>query len=418
MNRILIVEDDRVLAKLLSKKLENALDFQTDIAYSLHEARLFIKKYTYFVALLDLNLPDAAYGEVVDVMLSKNIPSIVLSAELDSNVRDKILQKDIIDYVKKGDIDELRYIIAAVERLYKNTKHKVLIVDDSRVFRKSLKKIVKNLFFKVVAVDSGREALQMLKSDTQIKLVLTDYNMPDMNGLELTKKIRKIYSKNEISIVAISANHDGETSALFLKHGATDFITKPFSKEEFSCRLNNTIEALENIWTITNSANRDFLTGLYNRRYFYDDMTEYYYSAKIQHEDFCIAMIDIDNFKKINDSFGHDIGDKVIIHLAEILMHNTSESDLVSRFGGEEFCIVLKNIEPKVALKRLETLRTKVQKAVISSNITFTISIGATFMQQDNIDEMIKTADMLLYKAKQSGKNILVSDMDLNTVIM
>ena len=417
MNRILIVEDDKVLAKLLSKKLESTLTFKTDVAYSLHEARLFIKRYNYFVALLDLNLPDAPYGEVVDIMLAKNIPSIVLSAELDSKVRTKILQKDIIDYVKKGDMDELRYIIAAVERLYKNTEHKVLIVDDSLVFRNTLKKMVQNLFFKVVAVANGQEALQMLKSDSQIKLILTDYNMPDMNGLELTKKVRKIYSKNEISIIAISSDHNGEISALFLKHGATDYITKPFSKEEFSCRLNNAIEALENIWTITNSANRDFLTGLYNRRYFFKDMTEYFYNAKIKHENFCIAMIDIDNFKKINDTFGHDMGDKVIIRLAEILLHNTNEGDLVSRFGGEEFCIVLKDIEPEIALKRLEKIRTKVQKALISKdNIAFTISIGVSFIQDDNLDEAINIADMMLYKAKHNGKNMIIDDMDLNIV--
>lgn len=416
MNRILIVEDDKVLAKLLSKKLENALDFKTDTAYSLNEARLFTKKYNYFLALLDLNLPDAPYGEVVDVMLSKNIPSIVLSAELDSKVRAKILQKDIIDYIKKGDIDELRYIIAAVERLYKNTKHKVMIVDDSLVFRNSLKKMVQNLFFDVVAVANGREALQMLKSDTKIKLVLTDYNMPDINGLELTKKIRKIYSKNELSIIAISADHKGETSALFLKYGATDYITKPFSKEEFSCRLNNAIEALENIMTITNSANRDFLTGLYNRRYFYNDMDEYFYNAKSKHEDFCLAMIDIDNFKKINDTFGHDTGDKVIVRLAEILIHNTSDGDLVSRFGGEEFCIVLKNIEPKLALKRLEKLRSKVADTSVSDNVTFSVSIGAVCMHHDSLEEDINGADMLLYKAKQSGKNIIIHDMELQTL--
>jgi PleD family two-component response regulator len=94
--------------------------------------------------------------------------------------------------------------------------------------------------------------------------------MPVMNGLELTVAIRKEFSKERISILAISGNNDEDISAMFLKKGATDFIKKPFSKEEFSCRINNTIEALENIAAITNSAKRDFLTGLYNRNYFYE----------------------------------------------------------------------------------------------------------------------------------------------------
>ena len=127
---------------------------------------------------------------------------------------------------------------------------------------------------------------------------------------------------------------------MFLKNGATDFISKPFNKEELSCRINNNITAIENMDTVTNLARRDSLTGLYNRRYFFAVMKPYFTDNK----DFVVAMIDIDNFKKINDTLGHDVGDEVIILLSDILRSSVSSYDLVSRFGGDEFCLVLKRI--------------------------------------------------------------------------
>ena len=137
-----------------------------------------------------------------------------------------------------------------------------------------------------------------------------------------------------------------------LKRGANDFINKPFSKEEFSCRLNNAIEALENIDTITHYSSRDFLTGLYNRRHFFSVMETYFVDAVNRDEEFVLALIDIDNFKLINDTYGHDIGDEVIIHVAEIIRSNVQYQDVLSRFVGAEFCLVLKNTTREKALER------------------------------------------------------------------
>ena len=123
--------------------------------------------------------------------------------------------------------------------------------------------------------------------------------MPVIDGLELTHEIRKMYDKNALGILAVSSNQDNEVNALFLKTGANDFITKPFSKEEFSCRINNTIEALENIQIVTNHANRDYLTGLYNRRYFFDTMSDYEDDVRESGEMFAVAMLDIDHFKNV-----------------------------------------------------------------------------------------------------------------------
>ena len=251
MNRILIVEDNQTLAKLISKKVSAALDYEIDIAHSLSEAKLFLHKYDYFITLLDMNLPDAPNGEVVDYVLSKEQKVIVLSGKVDKGGRKEMLSKNIIDYVNKGGVDDINYIIQSIERLAKNQEHKILVVDDSMVIRKQIQGFLKNMYFTVIAVAHGEEALGMLQTHDDISLVLTDYNMPVMNGLELTHEIRKTYSKKYLSIVALSSDADEDTTALFLKQGANDYIKKPFSKEEFSCRTNNAVEALENIQIIS-----------------------------------------------------------------------------------------------------------------------------------------------------------------------
>ena len=123
-------------------------------------------------------------------------------------------------------------------------------------------------------------------------------------------------------------------------------------------------------------------------------------------------MIDIDDFKTINDTYGHDTGDRVIVRLSEILMSNTNYRDIVSRFGGEEFCVVLKNINRFSAVDILDRLRAELESSVVYSGkkepITFTVSIGISLYLEEGLEETINQADMMLYKAKNSGKNQVV----------
>lgn len=412
IDRVLLVDDSKTLAKLISLKVQSELSLAIDVAYSLAEAELFTKKYTYTLAILDLNLPDAPNGEIVDIFLEKKIPSIVLTGNVDKAFREEMLKKEIIDYVYKGGLNDINYIISIIKRLLKNRTHKVMVVDDSSVFRNQMKKMVENLFFQVYALAHGEEALLILEQNPDIKMIITDYNMPVMDGLQLTEEVRKTYDKNQLSIFVLSSVDNPEVSAMFLKRGANDFINKPFSKEEFSCRLNNAIEALENIATITNYASRDFLTGLYNRRYFFNTMEPYFLQSIAQNEDFVTAMIDIDHFKKINDTYGHDIGDKAIIHLSEILRSGVQPQDAVARFGGEEFCIVLKNTTRENAIGVLERIRQQVSLSPLLINneeeIAFTISIGAALEHEDTLTDTINEADTKLYQAKTSGRNKVV----------
>jgi len=412
MERILVIEDNKTLANLIAKKISAELDFEVDVAYTMAEAKLFLKGYKYFLTLSDLNLPDAPNGEIVDYVLKTGNRVIILSGNIDKTFRKEMMQKNVIDYVNKSGVDDINFIISNIRRLHKNVKHTILVVDDSVVFRKQMKTMLSNLFFNVITVAHGEEALNIMEVTPDISMVLTDYNMPVMDGLELTKQIRKKYPKNELSVIALSGKSDDDETAMFLKNGANDFINKPFSKEEFSCRINNTIEALENIYEITNQATRDFLTGLYNRRYFFDSVEKYFQHAVKNDESFSVAMVDIDHFKKVNDTYGHDTGDKAIINLAEILVSETSKDDVVARFGGEEFCVVLKNISNDNAVKVFERIRKKVESSVTVSDkgdeIRYTISTGLVLNHEDTLDATVNESDMHLYTAKENGRNQVV----------
>jgi diguanylate cyclase (GGDEF)-like protein len=197
-------------------------------------------------------------------------------------------------------------------------------------------------------------------------------------------------------------------SSKFLKIGANDFINKPFTKEELVCRVNNSIESLEYIETISDMANTDFLTGARNRRSFFKEVNAYMEDNEDSANQFAVAMIDIDHFKKVNDTYGHDAGDVAIKELARIIKENIKGSDVVARFGGEEFCIFLKNIDKSSAVELFVRLRLKIANNLIvidDKKIQYTVSMGVTFSCDDGVDEMINQADMALYNAKNAGRN-------------
>ena len=409
-NKILIVEDNKALAKLIAKKMEDKVEMDIDVAHTMAEAQAFLNNSKdYFIALLDLNLPDAPNGEIVDYVISKGLPSIVLTGSIDDATRESFIHKDIVDYVYKGNMDDINYIFQIINRLSKNRHYKVMIVEDSAPFRNSLKKILTSLQFHVFTAAHGEEAMSYFADNPDIRLVVCDYRMPVKDGLEVLKEIRAVGDKNQIGVLMMTSPSENVNGAIFLKNGANDFIAKPFVKEELICRVNNLIEAMENINQIADFANKDFLTGVYNRRYFYDDMNEYVAYAEERAEPYAVAMLDIDHFKEINDACGHDSGDRVLKTLAKKLIDETKNGDLIARFGGEEFCIVLKNVSNEEAVKFFVNLRANIASCNVQlkkEQINFTVSIGVAFSRSDyKLDELLELADEALYRAKENGRN-------------
>ena len=409
-NKILIVEDNKALAKLIAKKMEDNTEMQVDVAHSLAEAQAFLTKAKdYFITLLDLNLPDAPNGEVVDFVASKGLPIIVLTGSMDDKTRETFMDKDIVDYVYKGNMSDVNYIFHMIDRLKNNKQYKVMVVEDVMQTRNDVKKILQNLQFQVFTAAHGEEAMNYFADNPDIKLVVSDYGMPVKDGLEVLKELREQKDKNELGVIMMTSANENVSGAVFLKNGANDFIAKPFLKEELICRVNNTIENMENINKIANFANKDFLTGLFNRRYFYDDMQGYLASLEENPMPYAVAVIDVDGLKNINDKYGQDSGDKILKLLAKKLIDDTKSSDIAARFGGGEFCVLLKNVSQEDAVKFFVGLRAAIAANPVNiknESVKISVSIGVTFGKSDyNVDEILELADEALCKAKQNGRN-------------
>ncbi len=249
MMRILLVEDSKFIGALTKKEIVNNLGFEVDWAVSYDDAQTLLHRSNadYFIALLDLNLPDAPDGQVVDLVLSKGIPSIVFTANFTARIREQIWSKKIIDYVLKQTTQDVDYIVALIQRIYSNRSIKVLVVDDSRVARTHICNLLKVHQYQVIEAGDGKQALEKIKKFPDIKLVITDFHMPHMDGFELTREIRTRHKKSTLAIVGVSAEEDAALAARFIKNGANDFIRKPFGAEEFYCRVTQNIESIEHI---------------------------------------------------------------------------------------------------------------------------------------------------------------------------
>lgn len=407
MDKLLIVEDNKALAKMLSIHISKLSGYEIVTAFTMSEALAAVQKDKFLAALLDLNLPDAPNGEIVDEILKRNIPSIVLTGNMDEQTKKLVLQKPIVDYVYKEKMKDIDCIIAKIDRLSKNRSQKVLIVDDSQTIRSEIKNYLTRELYQVFAVGNGEEALGFYKDNPDISLIVTDFNMPRMHGLDLTVELRQTTTKNTLSIIGIST--DNETAASFLKLGANDFIKKPFTREEFVCRINNAVEALENIQQISRMTVTDFLTGVSNRRYFFENFAEYYAQATQSGESFALATFDIDDFKAINDTYGHAMGDEAIKKVANVISAKARPTDIVARIGGEEFCLLLKTTSAKDAYNIVEDIRRSVENLGLATknkgDIKITVSAGLSVRALDCLEDMLDESDALLYKAKTTGKN-------------
>lgn len=247
MKKILIIEDSALIAKILTKKFK-AKGFSPVTLTSYSEAQALLRSgETFFAATLDLNLPDAPNGEIVDLVLSYDIPAIVLSGSYDSTIYETMVNKNIIDYVIKNHEEDFDYVVKLIEKIAFYSSLTALVVDDSTVYRSLIVSYLTNLRFNVLQACDGKEALDVLKNSPEVTLILTDYNMPRMDGFELILELRKKHTKNDLVVLAVTTNDTYEVTSKFLKYGANGYISKPFTKEAFNYSVNNAMELYQTL---------------------------------------------------------------------------------------------------------------------------------------------------------------------------
>ena len=412
IKRILIVDDDNTIISILVDKIQllnHDVEILTANSYEKGIEHINNQKEQIHAAIIDLNLPDAPDGEMVDFTLDKNIPTVVLAEVYDKKLQQKLFDKDILDYIFKDEQKGINNAINSINRILYNYDTTILIVDSSITQRDIIKEILLDMKLDVLTASDGKKAMEIIaKEKNNISLVLADYNMPNMEGAELISEIREQYDKDELAILVLSSSENPDIATNFIKLGSNDFIEKPFTRAEVIVRVNSLLHIMQLFNKTRELSFKDFMTGAYNRRYFYSSGSAIFDKAKREKRDIALVTLDIDNFKNINDNYGHDIGDICIIKLVKLLQNNLRSSDLVARFGGEEFVILLENISKENLKLLFEKIRINVQNNIIETNeykISFTVSIGISYGMKNNIDDMIKDSDKAVYFCKNNGRN-------------
>ena len=414
----LVIEDSPIVQKILRYTLRQQSVGPVVFASSFAEGRALYEKHkgNLVAAIVDLNLPDAPRGEMVDYLLEEGLPVVVLTGSLDLRQRQSLLNSGAADYVIKENRASYDYAVRMLNRLQRNRKFTALVVDDSTTTRKLVTNYLKLLCFPVVEAANGVEAMAILEANPSVSLVITDYNMPEMDGYQLVQNIRHRFDRRPLAVIGLSSQDDPYISVHFIKKGANDFLQKPFLQEEFSCRVTNNIEAIEKVHELRQQADKDFLTNLFNRRYFNEHGTSEVRRLVKAGVPFSVALFDIDHFKQINDCHGHDSGDLVLRQFAGHLSDSFGDSFLVSRYGGEEFAMLMPGLDKDKASVLLEGFRACIEehnfRVADDALLDVTVSIGLceySHQSGDPLAAMLNQADEALYQAKNKGRNMVLS---------
>jgi two-component system, cell cycle response regulator len=295
----------------------------------------------------------------------------------------------------------------------------VLVAEDDPMFRKILQNWLQSWGYKVIVATDGTEAWSILQQERPPDLLILDWVMPGIDGMELCRRIRERQSPSYQYILVVTANDARQDVVRGLEAGADDYLTKPFDKGELRARLRvgtriltlqeDLIRAREDLRF---QATHDVLTGIWNRRAVLDLFHREIERAARFHASTGVLMLDLDHFKKINDTYGHLTGDAVLKETAQRITQVVRSYDFVGRYGGEEFLVLLPGCDKEQAEQSGERIRLAVTATPVvvgGSEISVTISIGATATIGGPETEVLAIADAALYQAKSAGRNRTVA---------
>lgn len=293
----------------------------------------------------------------------------------------------------------------------------VAIVDDDQAIRRLVGLFVRRSGYEVFECATGEEAREKLNT-VFWDLAILDRRLPDMDGVELCQQLKSNPDLKNRYVIILTGEADQADKIEGLDLGADDYITKPFAHAELLARIRAGKRIVDLQKDLVESNRRlellsitDGLTKLYNHRYFQDELARHFEEAQRYERPLSLAMMDIDFFKKINDTYGHAAGDDVLINVSALFKDSIRGSDIAARYGGEEFAVMMPETDLEDAVAFAEKIRAKIAAEPIMSKagpIPATISIGVSSVPRSRITSpkaLIDHADKALYRAKRAGRN-------------
>jgi two-component system, cell cycle response regulator len=304
-----------------------------------------------------------------------------------------------------------------ITRDHSSIQSTILIADDSPLYRRLVEQSFAETGHKIISAKNGREALKLF-AEHQPELVITDWAMPDISGIELCQRIRSEFRHLYPYIVLLTGNTDKVEVIEGLAAGADDYLTKPFHSGELQARIHVGLrivalhkEVQEKNRQLEELALTDPLTGLPNRRAVEIWASRELKAAKRHGFSVWVAIADLDYFKRVNDTYGHDRGDVVLQRFAEILKRNTRGSDICARLGGEEFLVILTHVDKQQAKTAIERLRLELEEQIFGAGrnvfgVTASFGVSALCNKDDSsLAALMNEADSVMYAAKNHGRN-------------
>lgn len=293
------------------------------------------------------------------------------------------------------------------------SKPVVLLIDDSVVVQRLLKVRLKNENFTLRSALTGKEAIASVKADLPSS-VLLDLEMPDMDGFEVLRMLKEDSATMNVPVIVLSGRVSSEDKVTAFDLGASDYVTKPCDLAELRARLRAVLRQDRMFKLLAERAEVDGLTGLGNRAAFNKRWEEKVAEVTRYKLPLSLAMIDADYFKRVNDTYGHPAGDEVLQGIAQLLQRECRTADIVCRYGGEEFTVIMPSTGPADALAVAERIRLEVARVVWprhpESPVTISVGLAGTEGGAIGIsgEQWLELADRNLYQAKHQGRNRVV----------
>ncbi|MFH2137823.1 MAG: diguanylate cyclase [Candidatus Omnitrophota bacterium] len=289
-------------------------------------------------------------------------------------------------------------------------RNRIVVIEDTKEdFEELLKTLTPNEF-EVLWADNGYKGLELIEQEMP-DMVILDLVLPDVDGFEICKRIRQDERFASLPILFHTSSGNLDNKLLGLALGASDFLIKGSDPRELKVRIKNLLQSKKVFDDVVKLSVVDSLTHVYNRRYFQHRLADEFERGKRYHREFCCVIVDIDNFKQVNDTYGHPTGDLVIKRVATFLRRNIRAADVLCRYGGDEFGLLLPETNTQGAIITAERLRILMAKKDLGKpecSAVLTLSLGISSIVDGgamDLDELVTQADVALYKAKQAGRN-------------
>jgi diguanylate cyclase (GGDEF)-like protein len=407
---LLVVDDDAELVQRL-QACSLSWDLQVEVALDPIQARSLIAGTPPDAIVLDLNFPDLPDGglELLEELKLQypHIPVLVFTVRDGFDDRVTVARLGGRAFFSKP-IPPHQVLEAVQDILQRNrtaARPRVLAVDDDPLLLKVIRRFLEPWGIELRTLDDPRQFWETLEA-TVPDLLILDVQMPHVSGIELCRVVRNDSTWNGVPILFLSADRDGDTIHQLYQVGADDYIHKPVTEPELVTRIFNRLERIQLLRTI---AETDPLTGVANRSQSTKELHRYLRLANMHQQPLCLAILDLDDFKQINDRMGHDMGDRILQRLGMILRQKFRSDDVVSRWGGEEFVIGMYGMTQQDGVRRLaevlQAIRSEVFLVTGHSPFQVTCSAGVVEYPRHGKDlpSLYRAADHALEQAKAIG---------------